>query len=412
MHPYISLIILSYNNWHLTNACLNTLCDSFEEPHLDQEIEIIIVDNGSNDETRQAIKEWSKIRSFPGIQLRLVMLEENLGYPSGINVGLAHCQGSIIGVLNNDLVFPRGWLSPLVNLLETDKLIGFAAPYLSLAPSIQNLQKNFASFTEMQDFASSFTKANAKKLISTNRIVGACLVFRRDLLHSIGGNDFWYGIGNFDDDDWCMRARIAGYKIVVCGRSFVQHIGHAAFRLEPTRLYSSLAANTDKFERKYQVLSTEANERNEAIKQTKFDRGKHFIPLQINEYSSKDIPYYNRTSDLRRLLFCVDWTNSESQWTRSLLALLPVSEKIELCFWMPKSLFDVHSINAQIHRAIDPLPINFQAKEITFTTFQDDVPYVDTLRILCSTDAVIKVPNDFVNRYIIRLAQQIGVNIQ
>lgn len=127
----------------------------------------------------------------------MVLLEVNLGYPSGVNVGLAHCRGEIIGVLNNDLVFPRSWLTALIHTLEADESIGFVAPFLSNAPSIQNTAKKFASFQELQDYSNQFIKSHVGKCIHTYRVLGACLLFRRDLLTTIGGNDFWYGIGNY-----------------------------------------------------------------------------------------------------------------------------------------------------------------------------------------------------------------------
>ena len=123
-------------------------------------------------------------------------------------------------------------MTPIVNLLESDLSVGFAAPFLSYAgASVQNVGKTFDTIEEMEAFAAYFTNLNKSHVIYAEQIVGACLIFRRDLLTTIGGNDFWYGIGNFDDVDWCIRARLAGYKIAVVGGSFVHHIGHASFLL-------------------------------------------------------------------------------------------------------------------------------------------------------------------------------------
>jgi GT2 family glycosyltransferase len=412
--PTISFVILTFNNWELTYSCLTTLLQSFEESHLKRGIQIIVVDNGSTDEARQKLNAFATNYSLPAVQLRLVMLDENVGYPSGVNIGLAHCTGTIIGVLNNDLEFPKGWLTPLIHTLEADKLVGFAAPFLSYAPSVQNLQKAFTSYKDMQNFATDFMSNNAGELFFTDRVIGACLLFRRDLLVSIGGNDFWYGIGNFDDDDWCIRARIAGYKIAVVGGSFVHHIGHASFRLEPVQYHMSLEINAEKFARKWKipgpVSPTNENTRNDIVKQTKFDRAQHFIPFQSNDFSSWDIPNPNFSLS-RRWLICADWTSSQSGWTSLFTPLLLSGEQVELIFWVPKSLFDVEAIVAQIQRSIASSPVPMQPNGITFKVFQDVIPYVNIPKLLHSHDAVVKVPHDFVNRYIVQLALQMDMNI-
>ncbi len=446
MIPTISLIVLSYNNWAFTDSCLTTLMRSFDESLLERGIEVIVVDNGSTKETRQSIEEFAK--EFAGefveesaryatrsgklsggaseelagphtsgrVQLRMVMLEENLGYPCGINAGLEHCRGSFIGVLNNDLVFPFGWLTSLIQLLETDKLVGFAAPYLSFAPSVQHVDKTLSSLEEMQAFAAEFTTSNAGKLIYTDRVIGACVLFRRDLLETIGGNDFWYGIGNYDDTDWCMRARIAGYKVAVVGRSFVQHIGHASFKLEPALFNSSLKVNAEKFERKWDIprpaVTADPNILIETANLIKFDRGRHYIPFRIGDYSSAETPLYPRNSQIRRWLLCADWVSEQSSWSNTLLALLLETEQTELSFWVPGTLFDVTLVVSRIQRLVAQSHVNVVTKGISFTIFQDNIPYVDIPRLIASSDAVVQVPRDFVNGYFLRLAGQIGVGVQ
>jgi GT2 family glycosyltransferase len=413
--PIISLVVLSYNNWNFTYTCLTSLMKSFDDALIKRGIEVIVVDNGSDDETRQQIKEFVKTPAHPDVQLRLVLLEENLGYPSGVNVGLQHCLGSFIGVLNNDLVFPRGWLAPLIQALEDDKLIGFAAPCLSFAPSLQNVQKTFASFEDMQDFAARFTSINSDKKILTDKVIGACVLFRRDLLHSIGGNDFWYGLGNFDDDDWCLRARIAGYQIVVIGSSFVEHIGHATFRLDLPLFSSSLLTNGQKFKRKWRMPKEtdldDMNGRKELVAMTKFDRGKHYIPLHIADFSRTATPFYVRSTEGPSWFMCADWTASLSQWRETIFSLILENQQLEVCLWVPESYFDVKLVIDELQLCLSKSQIHIHSKNISFKIFQENVPHIDILRVLASTDAIIRVPGDFVNRYIVRLAKQIDMEV-
>lgn len=82
------------------------------------------------------------------------------------------------------------------------------APYLSHASgNFQHIQIPYRTFEEREAFAQKFMKENINKIVDTHRVIGACLVFKREVIILIGGNDFWYGLGQFDDDDWCIAQR-------------------------------------------------------------------------------------------------------------------------------------------------------------------------------------------------------------
>jgi GT2 family glycosyltransferase len=411
MIPYYSLIVLAYNNWAFTEQCLVSILESLEEAQIQQGVEIIVVDNGSNRETTKQMNAFRKKNKNDAVALEFVMLKENLGYPSGINIGIGHSKGAVIAVLNNDLLFPPKWLSPLVHVLEADPLIGFAAPFLSYAGgSVQHVGKTFDTIEEMEAFAAYFTNLNNTHLIYADKIVGACLVFRRDLLAVIGGNDFWYGIGNFDDVDWCIRARLAGYTIAVVGGSFVHHIGHASFIQDPDQFTSSLQINLAKFERKWRIKD-EQNGPSDGKQTIKFDREKHYIPTQISEFTSVTTTWISCSSFTKSLLMCADWSNPQSQWPAVFKALFSEPDHADIFCWIPTALYDVNDIEAQFAQLIAALSSHFFATPKVIKVIRDEVPYSAVLSLIRSADVVIKVPQDFVNRYIIYLAEQIGMEI-
>ncbi|MCF8567762.1 glycosyltransferase family 2 protein [Alicyclobacillus tolerans] len=413
--PHISLVILSYNNWGFTLRCLNSLVASIDSGWAQQGIEILLVDNGSDAQTRTALLEYQATWNQPFIDFKSIMLEENLGYPSGVNVGLAHCRGEIIGILNNDLVFPSGWLEPLIDAIEKDKLVGFAAPFLSFAASTQNVEKQFSSFEEMAKFATDFTKVNRGNFVYVEKVIGACLIMRRDVLLTLGGNDFWFGIGNYDDDDWCLRARLAGYKIALVGASFVEHVGHATFQLDTEQFKNSLNVNAMKFELKWDIMEISNHSgsytRHGVVLHQQFSRARHYIPISAEQFSSSRKPYYPRSSNQRRFLIGADWTSSQSEWRESLSSVLMDHDDIEVCLWAPKSHFDVKQVTNHIQAHVSSLGIHVASRHIIFTVFDSEVPFVDSLRVLRSADEIVKVKNDFVNRYLIYLAQQTEIKI-
>ena len=66
-------------------------------------------------------------------------------------------------------------------------------------------------------------------VIDVNRLVGFCLLIKREVIDAIGLLDERFGIGCFEDDDYCLRAIAAGYRAVIAGDAFVHHYGGRTF---------------------------------------------------------------------------------------------------------------------------------------------------------------------------------------
>jgi hypothetical protein len=232
-------------------------------------------------------------------------------------------------------------------------------------------------------------------------------LFRREVLDTVGGIDFWFGIGNYDDDDWCLRVRLAGYKIAVVGGSYVHHFGHASFKQQTGHFNTSLDINAAKFARKWRAQLDP-----DGMPLTAFKKAKHFVPIHITDFNPEAVPLYPRHSAAKRLLFCADWSNSLSEWSSALILLLLNYEQIEICYWIPPSIYDTEQIDSEIQRLIASVQsVKLQSKGIQLRILMDEVPHWDTIRLIKSTNAVVRIANDFVNRYIIDLAQQLEMQI-
>src|SRR6476661_5340730 len=85
-----SIIIVSYNSAEQIGACLRAL----QQQRCDSEFEIVVVDNGSRDESRAVVA------GFP--EVRLIATNENLGFAGGVNRGVAAAHGHVIALLNPD----------------------------------------------------------------------------------------------------------------------------------------------------------------------------------------------------------------------------------------------------------------------------------------------------------------------
>ncbi|MDB5387171.1 MAG: glycosyl transferase family 2, partial [Planctomycetaceae bacterium] len=114
----------------------------------------------------------------------------------------------------------------------------------------------YSHLTELDGFAWDWGREHGHELRETDRLVGFCLLIKRAVYATIGPLDEQFGIGNFEDDDYCRRALQAGFKAVICKGAFVHHFGGTTFRATGIDFRSLLEVNRRKFAEKYQPSET------------------------------------------------------------------------------------------------------------------------------------------------------------
>ncbi|EGJ51982.1 glycosyltransferase family 2 protein [Desulfocurvibacter africanus] len=127
-----SVIIPVFNKWELTSACLESLA-----AHSPGDIEVIVVDNGSTDETRSACGPFG--RNLFGNRFRVLHQERNLNFAPACNIGARAAQGMYLLFLNNDTLVTPGWLSPLQDSFRRYPKLGAVGPLL-LYPAVGALR--------------------------------------------------------------------------------------------------------------------------------------------------------------------------------------------------------------------------------------------------------------------------------
>jgi GT2 family glycosyltransferase len=214
-----TLIILAWNRWDLTRRCLETL----RETDLTG-AEILVVDNGSTDETPKRLRETPWVRTLT--------LPRNVGFVRGNNAGISMADAeSDIVLLNNDLEFPqRDWLQRLRDCAHTASDVGivgcrlvqpggsllhagtYILPDTMWGQQIGSLERNLGQFPGVR---------------RVEGIVFACAYIRRELIRAIGGLSLDFE-SYFEDTDYCLRAQQAGYSTVVCGDVTLVHDEHGS----------------------------------------------------------------------------------------------------------------------------------------------------------------------------------------
>lgn len=264
--PSVSIIILNWNGWNDTIECLESVFN-INYPNFD----VIVADNGSENDSIEKIKEYadgklevsSKFFSYTnknkplcyneyfwkgadifeetivadssyGKRITLIKNGKNFGYAEGNNIAIKYAlkvlDPEYILLLNNDTIVDPLFLKNLVEVIESDKSIAFAGP--------KNYCYNHFGRTDVIDFAGAevnLWKGTAchiganeidhgqyDRVTSTDYITGSCLLARKDSLSSIGLLDPIYFL-YWEDVDWGIRAKKAGYKLIYVPNAKIWH---------------------------------------------------------------------------------------------------------------------------------------------------------------------------------------------
>lgn len=233
-----SIIIVTHNQLSYTHQCIESIQLYTDEPY-----ELIFVDNGSTDGTPDYLKNIS--------EAQVILNDENLGFPAAVNQGIDRANGSNIVLLNNDTIVTTGWLHHLLAALSTDKTIGLVGACSNNVSGPQQVTAGYAQLNELDGFAWDRGQALAGRITDLERLVGFCMLIRREVIDDLGKLDEQFGIGMFEDDDYCQRARSAGYRTVVAEAAFVHHFGSVTFKATGINFSQLLTDNQQKYEKKW-----------------------------------------------------------------------------------------------------------------------------------------------------------------
>jgi GT2 family glycosyltransferase/glycosyltransferase involved in cell wall biosynthesis len=220
-----AIVILCWNRWELTRRCLETL-----NAHTDLSgAEVIAVDNGSTDETP------TRLREIPWV--RVVTNAANLGYVRGNNAGIAAAPPDAdVVLLNNDVeIHQDGWLEALREAAHSASDIGIAGCRLVLPDGRLLHAGTFILPDTFWGQQIGALEADVNQYARTRDVEGIVFAFaylRREVLARIGGLSEKYR-SYFEDTDFCLRAKEAGFRTVVCGSVTLVHHEHGSTSDEP-----------------------------------------------------------------------------------------------------------------------------------------------------------------------------------
>jgi GT2 family glycosyltransferase len=242
--PLVSVIVITFNGMEFVEACLSSVLKAVANVPA----EIIVIDNGSRDGTKQFLESRFS-------QVQLVCNDKNLGFAPAVNQGFAKARGKYIFLLNQDTKMDPTAITQLLQRMEKDAGIGIAGPRFIGFDG--RLQKSCRAFPRYRDllyeltglsylFPRSRTFARWKMgwfdhltEREVDQPMGAALMIRRELIEKIGGFDESFGIF-FNDVDFCRRAKELGYINLYYPEAVVAHfVGGSTRKMKPRMVLAS-----------------------------------------------------------------------------------------------------------------------------------------------------------------------------
>lgn len=240
----ISVIILSYNSFHQTTGpCLESIFQNGGKA----DFEVIVVDNGSSDDT---IAHLERIQN-EHTNLRCFYNGHNAGFAAGNNMGIKAARGNFLVLLNNDTIVTKGWLEKLITPLMEDETIGLIGPVTN---SAGNEQAIYATGNKMQmilEQGEEWCNASKDCSFQTDLLGFFCVAMKKELPEQIGYLDESFGLGFYEDDDFCHRVQKSGLRLICREDVFIYHQGSATFQCSTRNAVKQLIKdNSKRFEQK------------------------------------------------------------------------------------------------------------------------------------------------------------------
>jgi GT2 family glycosyltransferase len=242
--PAASIVVVTHDNLLFSRLSLESVIACTEYPHH----EVIVVDNGSRDGT----VEWLHGLAAANPRVRLVLNPQNGGFARACNQGLAIARGDVLVLLNDDTLVPPGWLPRLLRPLD-DPDVGLVGAVTNRIANEAEVPAEYATWGEMLEFAAARARDHEDQVFDIATVIMFCMGMRRDTFERLGPLDQRFEIGLLEDDDYSMRARRAGYRLVCAEDAFVHHFGETSLgKLVSSGTYNELLeANKRRFEEKW-----------------------------------------------------------------------------------------------------------------------------------------------------------------
>lgn len=233
--PKASIIVVSYNDFdETTGPCLSSLQQDVNFC----EFEIIIVDNGSDEETLRCLDCIEPIEN-----LKIFKNNSNLGFAQANNIGVRYASAPVLIFLNSDTIVPTGAIGALCSKLEKKPKWGAVGPMTNAVGNEQLLSCEGKKTSEILKESLLWIKNSKQSHFQTTQLSFFCVALSKVTWESVGTLDQTFGLGYYEDVDYCIRMSMAGKTMHVAEDIFIYHKGSKSFSRTPKKVKQLMKRN-------------------------------------------------------------------------------------------------------------------------------------------------------------------------
>ena len=232
-HAQVTVIVPVYADYRATKACLEALLAQLDKAGCHQ---VVIVNDASPDPRIPRM-----LGALPrSDQIRVLTNAANLGFVGAVNRALGAVSSGDVVLLNADTIVPERFIERLASAAQTSPDVGTVTPLSNNGeftsfpiPNRSNAIGDGLSVGEIDQVAA---RVNAGAVVDIPNGIGFCLYITRSCLDVVGRLSDSYRRGYLEDVDFCLRARLHGFRNVCAGSVYVGHAGSRSFRKEKRSL--------------------------------------------------------------------------------------------------------------------------------------------------------------------------------
>jgi GT2 family glycosyltransferase len=242
-----AIIVLSYNSLDdTTKPCVESVLRAATGVPFC----LVVVDNASTDGSREYLRPIAEQRK----ETNVILNETNLGYAAGNNVGIRSVEAEYYVLLNSDTVVTDHWLDGLIGFLDAHPEVGIAGPVSNSVVNEQMIHVDSSDEAGILREGLDWAARCRGDFFYTTMLGFFCVVIRREVISKVGLLDEGFGIGTYEDDDFCLRAIQHGYKLACVEDVFIYHKGSVSINNSVPDLNRILRRNRRRFQQKHGVL--------------------------------------------------------------------------------------------------------------------------------------------------------------
>lgn len=239
------ILIISFNNFSYISNLITSIIN-----YSRKNLEIVIVDNSDDPDEFEKVKKLAFLNNITYISLK-----KNLGFPAAVNVGVDYFTISrykLLTVLNDDVLFDMDYVSSIERHFINDPTLGIVGPLTNSIGNEAKVNYLFSGNGNKKVFLNTLLGLNRAKLTYVNNLAFFAVTISNDVVKTVGKLDEDFGLGYFEDDDYCVRAKAFNFKIAIALDTYVTHKHSKSFnKLGNDKINNLMRINKSKFESKH-----------------------------------------------------------------------------------------------------------------------------------------------------------------